>query len=141
MANIRAGNIIMQRIRPYKPVEVKKAIYTTSQDVFDRKETVLEVAKEFRSRLIKPFSADWEKGLPKYNEDGYAVLRQALASYTSYVEKLKPVDAEKFAKLAIGENQLIALEKASKNNVDVKLFTETLEKSLGRTIRSVILPD
>lgn len=140
MSKIRAGKIITQRIRPNKPIEVKKAIYTTSEDIFERKDTVLDVAKDFRNRLIKPI-ADWETGLPAYWEEGYNILRQNLASYTSYVEKLKQADAEKFTRLAIGENQLNALEEASKKNVDIRLFTETLEKSLGKLIRSVIIPN
>ncbi len=140
MTNIRAGKIITQRIRSNKPIDVKKVIYTTSEDIFERKDTVLDVAKDFRNRLIKPI-ADWKTGLPAYGEEGYNILRQNLASYTSYVEKLKQPDAEKFVRLAIGENQLNALEEAGKKNVDIRLFTETLEKSLGKTIRSVIIPN
>lgn len=136
----QTGKVILARIRPYKPVEQKRIIYETTQDIFERKDTVLDVAKDFRKRLIKPI-ADWETGLPANGEDGYEVLRQTIASYTNYVEKLKPQDAERFTKLAIGETQMEAIETACKKNADIKLFKETLEKSLGKSIRSIIIPD
>ena len=140
MANIRAGKVIMQRIRPYKPVESKRILYETTQDILDRKETVQEVARDFRKRIIAPFS-DWETGLPSYKDDGYEVLRQAIASYTNYVDKLKPQDAEKFARLSLGESQLNAIENVSQNNVDIKLFKDTLEKSIGKSLREVLAPN
>ena len=136
----KTGKTILGRIRPNKPVEQKRIIYETTKDIFERKDTVLDVAKDFRKRLINPIS-DWQTGLPAYGEDGYEILRQTIASYTNYVEKLKPQDAERFTKLAIGENQLEAIESVCEKNIDIKVFKETLEKSLGRTIRSVILPD
>lgn len=130
----------MQRIRPYKPVESKRILYETTQDILDRKETVQEVARDFRKRIIAPFS-DWETGLPSYKDDGYEVLRQAIASYTNYVDKLKPQDAEKFARLSLGESQLNAIENVSQNNVDIKLFKDTLEKSIGKSLREVLAPN
>lgn len=136
----KAGKTILSRIRPYKPVDTKRVIYETTQDIFERRDTVLDVAKDFRKRLVNPI-ADWKTGLPAYGDEGYGTLRQIISSYTNYVEKLKPQDAEKFTKLAIGENQLDAIEAVCDKNVDIKLFKETLEKSLGKTIRSVIVPN
>lgn len=140
MANIRAGKVMFQKVRPYAPVESKRILYETTQDILEKKETVAEVARDFRKRVILPFS-DWETGLPSYQDAGYEVLRQTMASYTNYVEKLKPQDAQKFARLSLGESQLNAIENASLKNVDIKLFKDTLEKSMGKTLRSVLIPD
>ena len=59
-------------------------------------------------------------------------------------ERYSEYESREWGKIDLRENQnmqLIALEKASKNNVDIKLFTETLEKSLGKSIRSIMATD
>ena len=140
MTNIRAGKVMFQKIRPNKQVESKRILYETTQDILEKKETIAEVARDFRKRVITPFS-DWETGLPSYKDTGYEVLRQTIASYTNFVEKLNPQDAQKFARLSLGEAQLNAIENVSQKNVDIKLFKDTLEKSMGKTLRSVLVPD
>ncbi len=134
-------NAVLPRIRPNAKIDAKKVAYETAKDTFERKNTVLDVAKDFRKRVLDTFEFDWKEGVPLPGEDGYELLRQTMASYTTYIEKLNPSDAEKFTRLAMGERQLSAIEDASRKNVDVRLFKETLEKSLGRSIRSIVKPD
>ena len=47
----KAGKTIFSRIRPYKPVDTKRVIYETTQDIFERRDSVLDVAKDFRKRF------------------------------------------------------------------------------------------
>ena len=115
----KAGKTILSRIRPYKPVDTKRVIYETTQDIFERRDTVLDVAKDFRKRLVNPI-ADWKTGLPAYGDEGYGTLRQIISSYTNYVEKLKPQDAEKFTKLATKANddQSVIIHKLTESTKD-----------------------
>ncbi len=134
-------NSLIPRLRPNRKIEAKKAAYETAKDTFERKNSVLDVAKDFRKRVLEAFETDWQQGVPLPGEDGYELLRQTMAPYTNYVQKLTQADAEKFTRLAIGENQLTAIEDASKKNIDVRRFKETLEESLGKSLRSIVKPN
>lgn len=115
-------------------------LYEQTTDIFVRSDSVKDVAKEFRNKIIVPF-ADWKDILPADGECGADILSKSMALYTKIVEKLSKKDAEHFTRLAIGEDQLRVLENSSIGNKDVKLFMETLEKSLGNTIEKVIKPN
>ena len=130
---------ILQKMAQRSPITAKKIEYQSSNDFFDRSSTVKDVAKEFKNRILK--FTDWKDGMPKNGDDGATLLREKMAGYTNFVEGLSKKDAEYFTKLVFGEEQIKALEAGAKQNVDVKLFSETLEKSLGKPIRKVIKPD
>lgn len=115
-------------------------IYEETSDIFVRSDAVKNVAKEFRSRIIVPFS-DWKGVLPVDGDEGADLLKKSMALFTGFVDKLSKVDAERFTKLAIGENHLEVIKNSSIVNKDVKLFKDTLEKSLGKTIENVIKPN
>lgn len=60
------------------------------------------------------------------------------APFTDIVDKFSEDEARYFAKLVFGEDTIEAFQAASKQNSDVKLFKDTLEKRLGVPIREIL---
>ena len=79
--------------------------------------------------------------MPENGDEGSTILRNQLAGFTNFVDGLSKQDAEYFTKLVFGEEQLKAIELGTTKNVDIRLFKETLEKSLGKSIHSVVKPN
>lgn len=127
---------MLQKISQKSPIASKKDQYTKSNDVFERYTTVKDVAKEFRKKIL--IFSDWKDGMPTNGDEGSTLLREQLASFTNFVDGLSQKDAEYFTKLVFGEEQLKVIEVGTKKNVDVRLFQETLEKRLGKSIHSVV---
>ena len=120
--------------------DVQRKKYLQTCDTFERTSAVKTVAKDFRQKIMDPF-ADWGKQFPRKNDEGYSVIRQSINATTNFIDELTQQDAEQFTKLVFGENQVLAIEEASKRNSDVKLLKDHLEEHLGTTIRKAIHVD
>ena len=131
-------NILPKRLYPTTGVIKAQKLYVQTGDIFVKSDSVREVAASFKKNIFDSVS-DWDSQIPSDKEDGASLLKKLLAPYTVFAEKLIPHDSERFVRLAFGENQVEFLEKASLRNKDVMLFKTTLEKTLGKTIREVVV--
>ena len=129
--------VLPKRIFPTTTVQKAQNIYTQTTDVFEKQDVVKTTAATFKKTVFDSVS-DWAEGIPADGKEGADFLKKLLAPYTVFVEKLSTHDAERFVKLVFGENQVEFIEDASTKNKDVMLLKDTLEKSLGKTIREVI---
>ena len=119
-------------------VDTAHRAYSHATDIFDKRDTVKNVALEFKKNLFDSID-DWHLSIPANDESGSTLLKKILAPYTLFVDTLNEKDTERFTRFVFGENQVEMLEDASIKNNDIDLFKRTLEKSLGRTIREVIV--
>lgn len=133
-------NPLIHTIKQYKgklPAFSPKAA-ASECDVFVKQDnfvTVKECAKSFREGIIKPFS-DWKN--PEVFDKESKITRSLFAPFADIVDKFSEDEARYFAKLVFGEDTIEAFQAASKQNPDVKLFKDTLEKRLGVPIREIL---
>ena len=131
-------NILPKRICQTTQQSESYKVYTQTQDVFEKSDTVKSFAESFKKNVLDSV-ADWETNVPLDEEAGSTSLKNLLAPYTLWAEKLNQHDSERFVKLVFGETQVEYIEKASLRNSDVNLFKTTLENSLGKSIREVVV--
>lgn len=108
-----------------------------AKDVFEKSSTeiVVESARDFRDRVIKPFS-DWKD--PAHFEKDSAIVSSLFSPFTEMIGELKKKDVEHFSRLVFGEDNIKTIEIAGKRNADVKLFLDTIEKKLGCPLNSFV---
>ena len=130
--------LLPKRIFPTIGIAKAQKSYLQTQDIFEKGDSVKSAAVSFKKMVFESLD-DWKTSVPRDNEDGATHLKKILAPYTVFTNKLNSHDAERFTKLAFGENQVEFIENASVRNKDVKLFKSVLEKRLGKSIREVVV--
>lgn len=130
-------NIIPKKIIKTPDVTMGVNIYTHTQDVFEKQDSVKEIAVSFKKEIIDAFS-DWDNYIPNDSEAGSTFLKRKLAQYTLFVNQLSSTSAESFSKLVFGEKQIEEFKNAAKHNSDVALFVESLEEVMGKSLEKII---
>lgn len=113
-------------------------LYNSAKDTFVRSTATKDVAAKFRKQVVLPFS-HWDSSFPADYEKGSGLLQDMLEPYIKAIKGFSAKDAEMFSKLVFGEKHIKQLEEGSKKNTDLKIFKETLEDVMGKTLSEVIV--
>ncbi len=110
-----------------------------SHDVFERSTVVKDTASKFRNTVVQPFAEFTTKGLmPKDTDKGSSYLKSVLEPFIKTIEHFNAHDTEKFLKLSMGSDHLPILKDGAKVNSDVRLFVQTMEEKMGKSIADVL---
>ncbi len=117
--------------------EIKK-IYEATDDIFERKDLVDDVARGFKSFVEDPY-IEWSgKELPFDNEGGSKILKALFNGYSDLISAFTKKDTQRFVDLCFGTRQAETLSKSQTKNKEVQKFVETIETNLGSKLKDVI---
>lgn len=126
---------IYNKIPVNRAISTKGNLYQQADDVFVRSDLVKSVASDFREKMILPF-ANWDEAFPSDGEEGAELLKSLIVPYQQTIEKFSKHDAETFTRLVFGEKYIEQIENASIKNTDLRNFKLSLEKVLGKELRT-----
>ena len=106
-------------------------------DIFEKEDIAQETARDFRKRVILAFS-DWYEPVPDEGHKDNIQLKKLLSPYIDAIEHMNQHEAECFARLALGEEQIKEIEEGSLINPDLKHFKDALENKIGKPLNKLI---